>query len=531
MKQGKYFMKLRVCELTFILSFLIFYPASLSRGQAVTNPDSALQIILNNLKGAPISLPQAEEYANKYSTSVKIAEAEYLAAKGSLRREKGYFDPEFFFNVNYENNKIPQASFFAGADILSIQQTDAATGLRLSLPIGTKLELSLNTTRLKTNSDFAFLNPEYDAFGSVTLRQPLLSGFMANAGKDLKQAELNFESSKARYDQEILNTKTTVEQAYWNLYTAERNYAVQKLTLDRAEAVLKQAELQVKAGLSGPNQVANAKTFWAEQKLLLLDRDEQLDTQSDQLSVLIGRRPESGNTRFLTVDNPPNMFPLQPVDNLVEYALNNNLGIMSAKKNIEIADALVNAAAWNSLPQINLIGSLTSNGLGGTSQDVIFGGDTLRSSTSGTFSNVLSQVFKRKFPGWSIGVEFTLPIGLRTGLGEKDRLEAGKMNARQNYIELSRVLEKEIRSSYRELEHGTERLKASREGVDAAQEQVRIGMIEFQNGRLTAFELVRLSEDFAVAQQRYSDALVKTVKAAANLKQLTSGYYPSGELK
>ncbi len=59
--------------------------------------------------------------------------------------------------------------------------------------------------------------------------------------------------------------------------------------------------------------------------------------------------------------------------------------------------------------------------------------------------------------------------------------------------------------------------------MDAAQEQVRIGMIEFKNGRLSAFELVRLSEDFAVAQQRYSDALVKTVKAAAELKQLTSG--------
>jgi len=52
-------------------------------------------------------------------------------------------------------------------------------------------------------------------------------------------------------------------------------------------------------------------------------------------------------------------------------------------------------------------------------------------------------------------------------------------------------------------------------------------MIEFQNGRITAFELVRLSEDFAVAQRRYSEALVKTVNAVATLKQLTSGVYPA----
>ena len=133
------------------------------------------------------------------------------------------------------------------------------------------------------------------------------------------------------------------------------------------------------------------------------------------------------------------------------------------------------------------------------------------------------------FPGGRIGVEISIPIGLRSGLGEKDRLEAGSLSAQQSYIELSLLLEQQVRTSYRELLHGNERLKAARDGVDAAQEQVRIGMIEFQNGRLSAFELVRLSEDFAVAQQHYSEALVKTVKAAADLKQLTSGYYPSVE--
>ena len=310
---------------TKIFFLLIFNLSFAVNAQTVINPDSALQTILNNLNGTSLTLSQAREYAAKNSASLKQAEAVYLEAKGTLRREKGNFDPEFFFNINYESQKIPQASFFAGADILSTQQTDAATGLRLNLPIGTKLELSLNTTKLKTNSGFAFLNPEYDAFGSITLRQPLLSGFAASGSRDLKQAELNLESAKAQYDQAMLNTNVAVEQGYWNLYTAARNYAVQTLILERAEAFLKEAQLHFKAGLAGPNQVANAKTFWAEQKLLLIDRDEQLDAQSDQLAVLIGKRPENSNSRFLAADNPPSDFPIEPVDNLVEYALNNRL--------------------------------------------------------------------------------------------------------------------------------------------------------------------------------------------------------------
>jgi len=179
------------------------------------------------------------------------------------------------------------------------------------------------------------------------------------------------------------------------------------------------------------------------------------------------------------------------------------------------------------LPSVDLVGSLTGSGLSGTPRDVIFGGDTLRTVRSGDFGNSLSQVFKREYPGWSLGVQINIPLGLRSGLGESDRLEGEVIVAEQRYVELSRILEEQIRSTYRELSHGKERLKAALEGVQAAQEQVRIGVLEFQNGRLTAFELVRLSEDYAVAQRRYSEALVKTAKSAATLKQLTSGKYPS----
>ena len=130
-----------------------------SLAQTIVNPDSALQTILINLEGTSLSLSQAQQYALENSTSVKQAEAVYLASLGTLRRERGTFDPEFFLSFNYEDQKIPSASFFAGAPVLSTQQTETKTGLRLNLPIGTKLELSLNSTKLKTNSQFAFLNP------------------------------------------------------------------------------------------------------------------------------------------------------------------------------------------------------------------------------------------------------------------------------------------------------------------------------------------------------------------------------------
>jgi outer membrane protein TolC len=122
-------------------------------------------------------------------------------------------------------------------------------------------------------------------------------------------------------------------------------------------------------------------------------------------------------------------------------------------------------------------------------------------------------------------VEVNIPIGFRSGLGEKDRADAGVLAAEQRYIERSRLLTDDVRATYRELANGSTRLRAARDGVDAAQEQIRIGLIEFHNGRLTAFELVRLGDDFALAQQQYSSALVRTAKAAAQLRRLTSGNF------
>lgn len=498
-----------------------------ARGQTSSfNPDSALQTILTRIAGAPLSLGDAKRYALDNATSVRTAEASYRAASGSRRKEAGYFDPSLFFTFNHLNIQAPTASFFAGANVLSSKQDSLNGGLVWNLPTGTTVVLSLNTVRLETNSAFASLNPQYTAFGMIAFRQPLMGGLWVSSMKNLTKADYDLDAAKARYDQEVLATETQVEQTYWDLYAAERDYAVQKLIRDRAEAFLTETQTRAKTGLIGPNQVANARTFLAEQEILLLESEERLDRLSDQLASLIGKRPEDGSARFLAADDPPSEFSVGEVNEMIALAEERNLGIQAVKAEVEGRRALSNAAFWQALPQVDLIGSFGGNGLTGTPQDVVFNGTTLpRSTRSGSLGNAINSAAKREFPTWNIGVNVSIPIGLRSGLAERDRLEAEVAIADQRRIQAERLLEELVRASYRDLVNGTRRLKAAREGVAAAQEQVRIGLIEFQNGRTTAFELVRLGADFAAAQQRYTQALVRSAKAAANLRQLTSGAY------
>jgi outer membrane protein len=498
--------------------------------QSPVNPDSALQRVLNELEGTRLSLNDAVQNAMKNATAVRTAEASYLAARGAQRREAGTFDPSFFLSLNYLDNKLPTASFFAGASVLNTQQTTGNAGLRMALPIGTTIEASVNSVQLNTNSTFAFLNPQYTTFSSLSLRQPLLGGFSASASKQLTVAERELEATKARYDQAVLAVSADVENMYWDLYAAERNYAVQKVTRDRAEAFLRETTLRARTGLVGPNQVANARTFLAQQEVLVLEAEELLGRLSDQAAALIGTRPESGARQFVTISNPPAEFPPVNADELVEEAWQRNLELQASQADLEAHKALADAAFWEAFPSLDVVGSIGGNGLSGQAQNVVFGGDTLRTTVGGRFGQALNQSLRLSYRSWSVGVELNIPIGLRSGLGEKDRLDADVVIAEQRLVTQKRALEAQVRSTCRELSNGQRRLQATREGVAAAQEQVRIGLIEFQNGRSTAFELVRLGQDFAVAQERYSEALVRSAKAAAMLRQLTSGAYSGGAL-
>jgi outer membrane protein TolC len=98
--------------------------------------------------------------------------------------------------------------------------------------------------------------------------------------------------------------------------------------------------------------------------------------------------------------------------------------------------------------------------------------------------------------------------------------------AEQRAIATRRSLEERVRAAYRELEHASKRMETAESGVTASLEQVRIGVLEYRSGRTTAFELTRVAADLATAQQRFSQALVRTAKAYADLRRLTSEGLP-----
>jgi outer membrane protein len=485
----------------------------------LASPDSALAVAMAAIEGAPLTLQEAIDAALQGgSTAARTAAAALAAARGAHQRERGAFDPELFLVGTKLKDQQPTTSPFAGAPVLETERTVGTGGARILLPFGTEIEASLDASRNGTNSDFAAVNPQYDANGRLALRQPLLKGFGAGTGSEATATKREAEAATARYDDVILAVTALVEEVYWDLYAAERDLAVARLIRDQAQALETQADVRGRAGLVGPSDRANARVFLAEREQAMLDQEETLDTISDRLATLIGRRPAGGLPRFHPTDNPPAQFPIEPEDSVVTRALSENREIQARAHDLAAANARAKGAAWNRFPTLNFVGSIGGRGLSGEGQTVIFGADTLVSNINGGFGDAWSQVRQRDFPNWSAGLEFSFPLFLNEGRGEADRLRAEAERA---------ALEDNVRVAHRALVRADRRFESARSGADAAREQVRIGVLQYNNGRTTAFELVRLGADVATAQQRYSQALVRTAKAAAALRFLTSGTYPA----
>lgn len=497
---------------------------------ALAAPDSALAAALAALPGERLGLDEAIASALSEGSGLRLAAAAREAAAGAARRERGAFWPELFAEFSSASDEQPTASVFAGASLLETETRSASGGLRWQLPTGTQLAASLSALRSTTNSSFTSLSPQIDGVGEVSLTQPLLKGFGPGARGELAASRAERSLAEALYADARLATAAEVETAYWALYAAERDLAVQQLITEQSRSFLREVELRAQVGIVGPGAVASAQAFLAQQGQVLLDSEEQLDQLSEHLATLMGRRPGAGG-RFRAQGEPPANWPAAEEGELVDLATARNLVLAAAGESLGAARARSSAARWNALPQLDLFGALGGRGLGGRGRDVIvdFGGsgpDTLRNATDLGYGDTIEQVLGRDYPSWRWGLRLSLPLGGRDR-GERDRLRAEEARAAAAYEDARRALAEAVRAQHRELARSEARLALAETGVGASLEQLRIGRAEFTSGRATAFELVRLAADLADAQRRYSAALVRSARAGATLRRLTAGAYPA----
>jgi len=205
----------------------------------------------------------------------------------------------------------------------------------------------------------------------------------------------------------------------------------------------------------------------------------------------------------------------------VRRAMVVNTELQAAEQDSIAALHRLKRAAWNAWPSIEAFGGYGGQGLAGTSQQLVFAGDTLGSASDTGFDHAWDQVWGDDFPEWNFGLRLVMPIPWRADRGEHERAQGEYERSREVLRARRLALETDVRTVYREAETARATLTALRELLSATQEQARIGRLEYQAGRATAYDIVDLEAQVAGAQLRMSQAMVRVARSRTELRRLT----------
>ncbi len=383
--------------------------------------------------------------------------------------------------------------------------------------------MSSNNTHQSVNSINTGYNPYTGSSLGVTLTQPLLRGF----GPSLNRRFIRIAANERRitsllFQQQLVATVYGVIRLYTDFVALYEDEKVKQETVTMARRLLADTKAQVDEGTLAQVELtrANAQVFSTEQDLINARglREEQeailknVITRSEDLELRAAHVVPSD-----TLSIPPK-DEIRPMQDLMSDALTRRPDLGQAS--LQVENSLIGLAGARNArkPEIDLVGVMQNNGLGGPGTGFV--GNPNPAFTSG-YGGVLGQLLARDYPTYGVGVQFTLPVHNRIADADlaRDELQVKQSQVRVKQLQNQAQLE---------VEDALIAMRRSRASYDAAvqarkyqQESLEAEQTKFEVGASTAFFVIQYESLLAQAKSTEVAAMSSYLKAKAALQRAT----------
>jgi outer membrane protein len=436
-------------------------------------------------------------------------------------------DPTMFFNIDWGHFSNPQTSdFVTGTSTLVTESSNSSFGFRKGFLTGTQATLTWANLDQTTNSVRNNFNPSLRSNVTLQIRQPLMLGFgVALNSRTLRVARNNREVSDLTFKQQVIETVTRVQNLYWDLVSFINNADSQREALRLAQKLYQDNKRRVEVGTLAPIEIVRAEAEVAarEQDLTIAETSVQLQETliKDAISKNGLASPSLQEARIIPTDRieVPNFDQIQPIQDLMTMALQGRPELAQSRIQLQNRDINLKAVRNGMLPQIDLVGDVTNNGLAGQINENYL--DTSSTPVSNYFlgglGNSLSQIFRRNFPDYSIRAELRIPLKNRQAQAD---MTASLLEKRQSEIRL-RQLENSIRTETQNALIGLQQSRAADQAAQKArvlqERTLDAEQKKFNLGASTIFLVVQAQRDLALARAVEITAQNNYVKAKVEL--------------
>lgn len=444
-----------------------------------------------------LSLEEAIEMALKYNNDIDASRNSVQIAEFNLRGARGIYDPIIEGESYYDSTSTPTASVIGGAVNGSVTQTRffGTTGIGGFSPFaGGSYAARFDSSRISTSNTNATLNPQFPSLLTFTYTQPLFRNFRFDNNRRLIEiAKKNLSLSDSQFRQRAIDVIAAVEQAYWNLAFALRNLQVQIDAVKQARTQMESNQRQVEKGVLPPIDLvaANAQIVTFEQAVYTAQEDVTR-AENTLKTLMLADRTASEWSRPITPVSPINLdAPQIGLEVAISEALKGRPEIIQFEASAEMNSVDERYYRNQTKPQIDLVGSVTTQGLAGTETPAAINPTTGESRVPpnlvGGYFTSLGALGRLDYPSYRVGVQITLPWGNTVAKANLGRTLVERDRIANQRAQVEQIIESEVRNALQALRSGEARVQAAAAARIAAEQLYQSEQRQFLAGTTTFF--------------------------------------------
>ncbi|MGH9627855.1 MAG: TolC family protein, partial [Bryobacteraceae bacterium] len=448
-------------------------------------------------------------------------------------------DETIFARYNWGHRTLTQANSFAtGISALVFDANQLDIGIRKGFLWGTTVDVAYGSQGQQSNNLRAEINPVTQGNMSIQVTQRLLQGFgTAVNSRFIRIAKNDVKISDLVFKQQVIATVSSIINLYFDLVSINEDVKVRKQALALNQRLYDDNRKQVEIGTLAPIEIVRAEAEVARTQQELTAAETQLLQQETIIKNALSRTGVSDplfvNARIVPTYNLtiPEKEAIQPVQDLVEVAVQNRPELEQTRLNLENAQISLTGSKSQLLPSLDLILGAQNNGLAGQVNALplppsVGDGEGLPFRAAnpafiGGIGSVFSQIFSRNYPDYSIGFQLNIPIRNRSAQADVIR---DQLNIRQQEIRQRQQLNL-IRVDVQNAVIGLQQARAQHEAAQKArvlQEQtLDAEQKKYALGASTIFFVIQAQRDLSQAQAAEVAALSTYNRARVQLDTVT----------
>lgn len=478
-----------------------------------------------------LTLEEAITLALQSNNDIDISRNDVRIAEFNFRGARGVYDPLIAAESYYESATTPTASAIGGAVNGAVTQTRyfGSAGVSGFSPFfGGEYSARFDSSRTTTSNTNSFLNPQYPSALVATYTQPLFRNFGFDLNRrNIEIAKRNLGLSDAQFRQRAIDVIAQVEQAYWNLVFALRNLQVQIDAVKQARTQLESNQRQVEKGVLAPIDIVAANTQITTFEQNVYTAQEDVTRAENTLKTLL--LPDRSADIWSRSITPVSAISLDPpkvgLEVAVAEALKNRPEITQLETNSEINKIDERYYRNQTKPQIDLVGSYTSQGLAGAptlrSIDDETGQTVVPQNLRGGYFTSLGNLAAQDYPTYRVGVAISLPWGNTTARANLGRTLVQGERIQNQRAQTEQVIEAEVRNALQALRSSEARLAAAIATRSSAEQLFDSEQRQFRAGTTTFFLVQQRQTELLIARSRELQAQTDLNKAISEFQRAT----------